>query len=205
VERYPRWREEIKVSTWVEDIRRCFAHRHFEIEGEGGALAWAATLWILVDLFTHKPCSIPSSIGDPYGRLSRGTVDLTLTSRSFSFPDKISGQKFVAGVADLDLNFHVNHKKYLYWVLNTLPQELYWECFLSDVEILYKRETGWGEGVFCYTQEIYPSSSKSFLHFLYARDKELALASTLWKRRGNKPEKGWLRNSVLSPESSLLP
>jgi acyl-CoA thioester hydrolase len=54
--------DELELATWVSDVRRATATRHYTITrlGDGELLARAHTLWVWVDIETGRPIRIPA-------------------------------------------------------------------------------------------------------------------------------------------------
>lgn len=57
--------DELEIATWVSDVKRATALRHYSIVrvGDGALLAQARALWVWVDLATHRPIRIPPEFG----------------------------------------------------------------------------------------------------------------------------------------------
>lgn len=53
--------DEIEVATWVSDLKRVMATRHYTLNriGDGALLARARVLWVWVDLQTMRPIRVP--------------------------------------------------------------------------------------------------------------------------------------------------
>jgi acyl-CoA thioester hydrolase len=60
--------EELAISTYLSDVRRSTATRHYIMtRAEDGALiAQARTLWVLIDLETNSPLRIPATFYDDF-------------------------------------------------------------------------------------------------------------------------------------------
>lgn len=61
--------DELEISTWVSDVRRTMAIRHFRIAraGDGELLARAHTLWAWVNLDTGRPMRVPDTFLRDFG------------------------------------------------------------------------------------------------------------------------------------------
>jgi acyl-CoA thioester hydrolase len=55
--------DELEIATWVSDVRRATAVRHYTIlrRSDGRLLTRARALWVWVDLDTGRPIRIPNS------------------------------------------------------------------------------------------------------------------------------------------------
>lgn len=54
--------DELELATWVSDVKRATAVRHYTVRkaGDGALLARAHALWVWVDLATGRPIRIPA-------------------------------------------------------------------------------------------------------------------------------------------------
>lgn len=54
--------DELELATWVSDVKRATAVRHYTVRkaGDGALLARAHVLWVWVDLATGRPIRIPA-------------------------------------------------------------------------------------------------------------------------------------------------
>ena len=68
--------DRVYMATWVRDLRRVKSWRDsilWRIEdGEPRIVCTAATLWVLVDLETRRPCSVPSKMAGSLAPLHPG-------------------------------------------------------------------------------------------------------------------------------------
>lgn len=177
MERFPRWGEKVSVLTFPRGGRRIAAYRDFALAGEDGAPVGKATSeWMMMDLSTRKPVSIPAGVleaansprppvfgdGQPFPRLR---WDCRETS-----PDAL---RFRAGRRDLDLNGHVNNVRYVEWLLESRPEKA-WRC--RSLDIAFKSETLVGEEVFSEAVETEPGT---YLHRVSSADgTDRAIAAT---------------------------
>jgi acyl-CoA thioester hydrolase len=51
--------DELEVSTWISDIKRSSAIRHYTVSRDGTLLARAFAVWVWVDLKTGQPIHVP--------------------------------------------------------------------------------------------------------------------------------------------------
>lgn len=60
--------DELELSTWVSDVKRATAARHYTVRraDDGELLARAHVLWVWVDLATGRPIRIPVSFIDDF-------------------------------------------------------------------------------------------------------------------------------------------
>ena len=67
INRYPRFGEEITISTWAHGWKAFFGYRNFKMEdAEGNILAYSNTNWIYMNIKTGRPERIPKEVSDLY-------------------------------------------------------------------------------------------------------------------------------------------
>ncbi|BDC99739.1 acyl-[acyl-carrier-protein] thioesterase [Persicobacter psychrovividus] len=136
----PKWRDCLKLKTWVKNYQRSFSHRDFEIyNASGECIIKATSLWVMIDHANRRPTTI-------------GTV----AEKMPAFPEKhgierspvrvkaVSTEKpYVFGVryGEIDLNNHVNNTKYLQWAIDSLSEEVWQTHRLSSITANYLTET----------------------------------------------------------------
>ncbi|SKA94967.1 Acyl-ACP thioesterase [Caloramator quimbayensis] len=185
IDRAPSFNEKITVKTWPVCFDKYFAYRHFKIIDEmGNVIVSAASKWVLLDINKRRAVKIPNEIKNSY------IIDEeTATKQPFMDFKKIEvfGDKkqFDIRRSDIDTNNHVNNKKYVEWAIETVPYDIYDNYYLSSFDVLYKRETEYGNTVLSYCMESYKDeNSAEYYHAIKSEDElELALIFTNWKRR----------------------
>ncbi|MDK2821837.1 MAG: hypothetical protein PWP31_1802 [Clostridia bacterium] len=181
--RYPYWQEKITITTWVEKFRRCFAYRNFYIyDSKDNLIGQAASIWILIDLKQKKPVRIPEKMVALYGTYPKTFPEV------FSELPKLETSSFIkefkVGPTDIDINFHTNHKKYITWLLETIPFEVQKQAFPASIEITYRKESTCNDHIQSQCQELDKvHNRKCFLHYITCPEKEadLVIARTTWE------------------------
>jgi acyl-ACP thioesterase len=120
------------------------ANREFLIRNENnGIIARASSVWILINFDKRRPVRIPKEFGELYG--INNEKAWTFDSGDEKIPQEAYIEKEMAIMrSDVDTNGHVNNKKYVGWLLETLPEDVYRNYSLSDFDIRYKKEVGSG-------------------------------------------------------------
>ncbi|CEP68942.1 Acyl-ACP thioesterase [Moorella glycerini] len=186
VSRYPRWQEKITVTTWVERFQRCFAYRNFYIHDAGGnLLGRAASVWIFLDIASKKPLRIPPAVSAPYGLYPEAAIPAGFSELPTLESPSITAE-FTVGAADMDINHHANNKRYINWLLESVPLEVHRQAFPATIEIVYKKDARYGDHILSESQELKAGDgTRCYLHRLTCPKKELelALARTTWQER----------------------
>lgn len=143
---YPRYQDEVTVTTRATGMEKFCATRRFTIEdGAGTEKVVADTQWLLINRESEKMERIDQhpemaayecfEKGEPiFKKISKiNQIDL---EKSFSV-------RFL----DIDFNKHVNHVKYLAWAIEVLPLEVVKTKVLSEAKIVYKAQCFYGDQV----------------------------------------------------------
>jgi len=181
---YPPWNTRLAATTWPSGLRgRLSAVRDFIVETESGEpVATATSEWLMVDLFTGRVVQIPEDIQQ---LAPPGTVYLELpTLPDTQVPEPLSDATFTCGVrrADLDMNNHVNHVRYLEWMLDTVPEEMLRTCEISACAIRYQSAAALNETICVQTQIAGP---EALAHQVLRAEDDVVLATahTFWRPR----------------------
>lgn len=103
----------------------------------------ATSLWVLLNVQTRRPVRIPTELAAAYGSTSERTVEDSFEN----LPSIEAGCHKLCNElnirrSDIDTFNHVNNTKYLEWIMEAIPQEIYEGFNLTSFEITYKKETG---------------------------------------------------------------
>jgi len=135
INRMPRYSEKIVIKTWPYQVRGMIAHRLYDIETEDGQiLAYADSLWVLMDLEKLKPARFTPEIITAYPE------DENLPQFEFNHSKlRISdcGPKvgqFTVTDRYLDTNNHMNNSHYIDVTRLYLPNQDF-----DSISINYKK------------------------------------------------------------------
>jgi acyl-ACP thioesterase len=149
--KYVNWNDEIIVETWPSGVDKMFFTRSFRIydkeENHIGDINAAYLLVAEDSMFPQRisklPIDIPSIENrfEPYERLEK-----------IKFPkcDKVLVAKKKVRYNDIDLNLHVNNAKYIEWVEDCFPLEIYKDMRIETLQLNFIKEAKCGEKIFFY-------------------------------------------------------
>lgn len=150
--RYPAYRENVTVETWVSGSRRFCAEREYRVLSPSGeVLGEARALWLFCDLATRRPATIFPEILEAWAPGGRRAGDLALDEIEGPPIDAAApldvvapGGGFAVRAGDIDTNGHVNNAIYLSWALEALPADARRGMMLSRVRGQWKKEITFG-------------------------------------------------------------
>ena len=142
--RYPRYREDFRVETWISRARRFEAYRENRIvSSTGEVLGTARALWLFYDIAKHRPASIFEDIlkvWAPGGQAASGMDLSEIDGPAPGAEGRAAESDFAVRRADIDTNGHVNNVVYLSWALEALPKATREGAYLSSLRGQFKRE-----------------------------------------------------------------
>jgi acyl-ACP thioesterase len=144
----PRFGDEITLRTWPKTIQqRLFFIRDFEIlSADSKKLAAASSAWLVIDAASRR--LIPSATSG---------LDLPATPDRHGLEEPLeklglndSGEerlKLTAGYSAVDMQGHVNNSRYVDWVCDCFPMDMYRSHTLDWIQVNYDHEILPGEEV----------------------------------------------------------
>jgi medium-chain acyl-[acyl-carrier-protein] hydrolase len=174
---YPKWRDEIRITTWPCGVERLFAHRDFEIYGpDGRRLGVATSAWLLLDIQKRRPTRMLDVVRNFAVTDRARAFEGDLGTRLAPPPRADAERVFRVRLSDLDVNRHVNNVNYIEWAVETVPPGA---GTLIDLQVEFLAESLSGDEVISrcagegqiYQHELVRSSDR----------KTLALVRTEWQ------------------------
>jgi medium-chain acyl-[acyl-carrier-protein] hydrolase len=150
IDRYPRWKDNITVKTWISKFKSYMAFREFEVsDNEGKVLLKAGAIAILVDSQTSSPRKINHERMASYGINPSPASKHNYENFGFN-RDAANEKSFLVRISDIDPNGHVNNTRYLDWFAETIPLDILQSYCLKELEIIYKRQIRYGQDITVY-------------------------------------------------------
>lgn len=180
VDRMPRWGESVSLQTWPRPARALFALRDFEMSNTT-RLAAGTSAWLILDARTRKP-----------QRLDRFVSGVQLIERMAlgRDPDKVPGcdsssneTRFIVRYSDLDVNGHVNHSRYVRWIVDSYSIEFHRDHVVKDLEINFLGELTAADELAVRSQQ---AARGEFLHSIFncTKAQEVCRAKISWLETG---------------------
>lgn len=168
VNRFPKWRESVKIETWPAAGDALRAYRNYRIlDEENNELVVCLSYWMMISLKTRRPVRMTEDILNT--RLS--DRDHVLPVRSDKIPkieEPDSQKEIPVRRSDLDMNQHVNNARYLEWMSEPLNAGQI--SRVNTVDILFLREALYGDVI---NSQVVSSKHESTLHQLKNQNDEV--------------------------------
>ena len=139
----PRLFDEVTVSTWAYEMKAFYGYRNFTLDRKNGErLAYANSVWVLVDTLTGRPVKVPEDIVNEYGTSPQ--LEMECSSRKIKLPsDMEAGAEMVVPKFFIDSNQHMNNEKYVAIAQELLPAEFK----IKELRVEYKKEAKLGDTI----------------------------------------------------------
>ena len=186
VRRWPRAEDRMIIETWPEALDRLITERCFEIlDGSGEAIGRASTTWVVLDLVRRRPIRLPPAVA---GALQRhGLGDRPARRPDLEAPEDSDCQvEFAVRRSDLDRAGHVNNTSYVEWVVEAVPDAVWDEMELEELDIAYLSECRRGS-VVASNCEVGDGEHGCRVRHELARVEDgvsVARALTIWRKTG---------------------
>ena len=140
VKRYPKVCETVTVGTAPYEFKGFMGNRNFWMKDENGEMiAWANSIWSLVDIQSGMPKKCPPEIQEIY-KLSP-KLDMEYAPRRIQFEgDPVREEKIEVVKHHLDTNMHVNNGQFVDIAMDFLPMDF----SVGQLRVEYKMQAHLG-------------------------------------------------------------
>lgn len=141
IERYPRFNEKMKVSTWATEFKRMLGSRNFCMEDEKGRYAvYANSQWMYMDIKKGCPVKPEPELVEAYG--TEKALEMEHASRKILLSEKMEQYAEIPiRKHHLDTNEHVNNCQYVQMALDVLDDER----DIRQVRVEYRKAAVFGD------------------------------------------------------------
>jgi len=147
MQRYPEWRETVTVQTWPSRGDRLRAYRDYRLlDADDNELGHGLSYWLMIDLDSRRPVRMPQEVID-MGVKGVEHVIPVRTDR-LKAPKEVERKRpFSVRRSDLDVNRHVNNVKYIEWALEAVPEAVYQNREVQEIDIQFEAESHYGDEI----------------------------------------------------------
>ncbi|MCO5603213.1 hypothetical protein L7F22_057360 [Adiantum nelumboides] len=161
---FPVWGDVVEIDSWVSASGKNGMRRDFLVRDylSGHVRARATSHWAMMNQDTRKLSKMPHDVRaeiSPYF-LERSVMTDEICPRIQRLDDSAPYVKsgLVPRLHDMDMNQHVNHVKYISWVLESVPQSLLVAYELMGMTLEYRKECSHSDVVCSLTSPDLPLS-----------------------------------------------
>lgn len=187
MERYPSYQEKITIRTWLSNYSTIKGIRENIIYDEQeNIIGRAKGLWIFFDILKRKPVEIIESIKQKWQHCPVESLENNINKKIHPLIESDFEKKFKVNRYDTDMIKHVNNIRYLQWVVESVPEDIFENYYLHNIDGRFISEAHLGQTIVSLTK-IDEQSDKmiSFHHTIKIKnvDRACATAKTVWKRK----------------------
>lgn len=186
IDKYPKTGDKILMETWVSKVNKFYMHREYIIKDmDENILIKGSGLWIFIDTAKRKLIRLTDEFFDMDFIHDKSNFEdfYTFTDDDYRVESKLKVRR-----SDIDANQHVNNIKYLDWIMESVPEEIYLGHTISEFDIQYKKEIQYPAEVLIYSGCEDKSEYLELIHNIVkeSSDKTNCFIKTKWKAIENK-------------------
>lgn len=145
MQRWPQWRETIRVRTWPRKIAGLKAYRDYAIFVGDEKIGDSVAAFMVLNGETRRPVA-PQIDESIHTKVTEKVLDY--------IPEKIQlpatlelKNTITVRNSDLDMNNHVNNTKYSQWILDSIPIDYHRQFVVQEFDINFIAETHLGDQI----------------------------------------------------------
>jgi acyl-ACP thioesterase len=179
--RYPKYKETIKIQTWISKFSLVKGYReNLIIDSAGHVIGKAKGIWAFYDIQNRRPVPVFEEIKSKWGI----EPDVSTEIDTGLLNPVTSGNpvmEFDVYRSDVDSNNHVNNIKYFHWLIESLPEEILDKYLLMVIHAKFYTEAKYGEKIQVYLDD--SSGCGRYMHTMKSNchNKLLAVAHSKWE------------------------
>ena len=142
-EQMPRLSDRVEICTWPYDMKGFYGWRNFCMDDEPGQrIAYANSVWVLMDMKEGRPPKVPQEIEDAYEYEQK--LEMEYAKRKIPIPDEYDEQEhFIVPNYFIDSNKHMNNGKYVAVALSYVPENF----SVKELRVEYKNSAVLGDEI----------------------------------------------------------
>ncbi|MCQ4725412.1 thioesterase [Anaerotignum faecicola] len=184
--RYPKCGEKIKLRTWASSTKKILAERSYTVLDDGGSeIIRANSRWVFMDLEKRKPVFVSEEMQKAY----ESGLEAAIAGEKYKMPkvsegSLISRSTFVVKRSETDTNGHANNVQYIAWAMDCVPDGVYYNGFVSELKVAYRRECYRGSRVIAKTYKCMDGEDTEIITAFCGADDESVIYSevvSVWK------------------------
>lgn len=181
--RYPKYKETIKIQTWLSKFSLVKGYReNIILDDTGYVIGKAKGIWAFYDIQNRKPVPVFDDIKIKWGVESKVSTDIDTSLINQIITKNNPKMEFDVYRSDVDSNKHVNNVRYFHWLIESLPDEILDEYLLETINAKFYSDARYGEKIQVYVDS--NSENNIFIHTMKSKidNKLFVVAHTKWKK-----------------------
>ncbi len=133
--RMPKLTDRVTTQTWAYEMKGFYGYRNFSMDDESGdRLAYANSIWALMDTQTGRPTKVPEEMAALYGMEPQ--IPMECDGRKIALPKECEAKDaFVVPAYFMDTNHHMNNSHYVEVALSYVPENF----VIGQIRVEYRK------------------------------------------------------------------
>ncbi len=177
---YPRYREKIKIETWISQFRGSRGFREYRVLSEDNRFYGGFRgLWLYFDLEKRRPIPVDKIFYESWPLRNEKALDLEIIPLKDQIENPDYTRNFTVQRYDIDSNDHVNNVRYMQWLMESIPAEFYNDARMEYIQGTFLKETFYNRHVDSACKILSPNE---LIHTVKEKESGtlLAVAKTAW-------------------------
>lgn len=180
MDRYPVYREKIRIVTWISRFKGFHGIREYQVLSQDGELYGGFRgLWLYFDLYKRKPVPVEEIYYEKWALRNSTAIDLEIIPSKKRIEEPDICKSFAVNRYDIDSNNHVNNVRYMQWLMESIPDEFFNKARMQHIQGTFLKETFYSRHVDSACKIVSPTE---LVHTVTEKEHGslLATASTTW-------------------------
>jgi medium-chain acyl-[acyl-carrier-protein] hydrolase len=180
MDHYPRYREKIKIVTWISEFKGFRGYREYKVLSENDELYGGFRgMWLYFDLVKRKPILVDKIYYELWPVRNVTAIDCEIKPYKNRIEKPDFQEDFPVLRYDIDSNDHVNNVRYMQWLMESIPDEFYNNARMEYIQGTFLKETFYKRHVLTECKILSPTE---LIHTVSERENGilLATAKTTW-------------------------
>lgn len=137
----PKLADKVTIRTWAYALKGFYGYRNFTMNDEHGRmLAYANSIWALMDTQTGRPVKVPDEMIRLYGLEPQ--LPMECGGRKIALPKECEAKEsFVVPAYFMDTNQHMNNSHYVEMALGYVPENF----MIGQIRVEYRKSAMCGD------------------------------------------------------------
>ena len=181
--KYPLWKDEIFVETWIHKYNRLEFMRDFLIKDiKGEILAKATSKWAIIDKDTRKLRKIRDIYNGDIPTVDKRAIHCKLGKLKPNGKLEKSYERVVR-YSDIDLNEHLNNSKYVDFIMDSFTVEEHKKYLVSSIEINFSSESFPSDTIVFYKDNSLLDSNQVYIEGFNKTKGEVSFRSRIFREK----------------------
>jgi acyl-ACP thioesterase len=181
MDKYPKYREKIKIETWLSEIKGFRGYREYRVLSADNNTLYGGFrgMWLYFDLNRRKPIRVEEIYNEKWPLRNEIAINCDIIPSKELITDSDIDKSFTVRRCDIDSNKHVNNVRYMQWLMESIPDSFYDKAQMQYIQGTFLNETILNRNVISECKILSPNE---LIHTVIEKEHGtlLATAKTTW-------------------------